>query len=350
MAEHFYYLAAYTASVAAGLSPGDAAQIARAACCAERLTAGGASAEKVQSPGVVPALQYPPGDRRSAMAQANPEILSGAGAALQAALFLVCGPDGSLPGLIADWARAQYRPDSAHPAVRQSVGIALHALGSAFLHQGFSGVSNEVVNAAASVMTAKPVSPETLQKLLPQCASQPLETLFELESYTPEEPPVSFLGCGQLGTLCDSPARIYTYQSPWRSVPTVSCVNPLRFAAAYLQMRDTLPYICGKTDDFQVFDASQQSDQLTDLACFFARIPTDSALPDAWKRHFSWCRHWPEIPTPPDCGADQVYFNSFSLRLLAFRDSLWDACPALYLDELAAQAEPSAPEPDTTGG
>lgn len=350
MAEHFYYLAAYTASVAAGLSPGDAAQIARAACCAERLTAGGASAEKVQSPGVVPALQYPPGDRRSAMAQANPEILSGAGAALQAALFLVCGPDGSLPGLIADWARAQYRPDSAHPAVRQSVGIALHALGSAFLHQGFSGVSNEVVNAAASVMTAKPVSPETLQKLLPQCASQPLETLFELESYTPEEPPVSFLGCGQLGTLCDSPARIYTYQSPWRSVPTVSCVNPLRFAAAYLQMRDTLPYICGKTDDFQVFDASQQSDRLTDLACFFARIPTDSALPDAWKRHFSWCRHWPEIPTPPDCGADQVYFNSFSLRLLAFRDSLWDACPALYLDELAAQAEPSAPEPDTTGG
>ena len=347
MAEYFYYLAAYPASVAAGLSTGDAAQIARAACCAERLTAGGDSAEKIQSPGIMPALQYLPGDSRGTMAQANPEILSSAGAAVQAALSLVCGPDGSLSGLTADWARAQYRPDAAQTAVRQSVGIALHSLGSAFLHQGFSGVSNEAVNAAAAVMTAKPVSPEELQKLLPQCASQPLETLFALEPYIPEEPPVSFLGCEQLGALCDSPARIYTYQSPWRSIPTVSCVNPLRFAAAYLQMREVLPYICGKTDTFQVFDASQQSDQLTDLACFFAQIPTDSALPDAWKRHFSWCRHWPEIPTPPDCG---TYLNSFTLRLLAFRDSLWDACPTLYLKELASQASSSAAEPDATGG
>lgn len=350
MAEYFYYLAAYTASVAAGLSTGDAAQIARAACCAERLTAGGASAENVQSPGIVPALQYLPGDSRSTIAQANPEIVSGAGATLLAALSLVCVPDGNLPGLIADWARSQYRPDATQTAVRQSVGIALHSLGSAFLHQGFSGVSNEVVNAVSAVMTAKPVSPEELQKLLPQCASQPLETLFALEPYIPEEPPVSFLGCEQLGVLCDSPARIYTYQSPWRSIPTVSCVNPLRFAASYLQMRDALPYICGKTDAFQVFDASQQSDQLTDLACFFAQVPTDSALPDAWKRHFSWCHHWPEIPTPPNCGAGQAYLNSFTLRLLAFRDSLWDACPTLYLKELASQATPSAAGPDVTGG
>lgn len=341
MAGNFYYLAAYTAAVAAGFSVKDSREVARAACYADSYTAEEmpAGSQAGLPPGMLSALSYLPDDPGRISAAANPEALSAASAdpELPCALFLLCGTDEKLLGHAVEWARKRWQSNEAYTAIWQSAGIALHALGSAFLHQGFSGIANKTVNAATAVMTARPVSPKRMRELLRQSASQPAEALFEWMPYVPEHAPDSFAGCGQLGKLPASPGRIYSYQSPWRTVAAVFCVNPYRYADAYLAMKEALLCIRGEHENFKCPDALSQSEERIELACFFADVPSDEELRDAWRRHFTWCRLFPEDYMAPAYDTERSYANNFGIQALAFRDHIWSLCQTLYKSGLPAE-------------
>ena len=346
MNENFYYFASYTAALAAGLTEEDAGAVARAVRFAESYTADGSGegdaaspAKKAASPGVMAALHYLPGDRARTMAQADPR--SGNAPGMRAALSLVSGPDGSLSRRAAGWARERWRDDEAHTGARQAAGIVLHALADACLHRGFAGVASETVNAAGGILTAKEVPPEQMRQLLGRDGPLSAEDPFELEPYAPEDPPSSFLGCAQLGALAGAPGRIFTYQSPWRAVPTVSWVGPSRFAGAYLVMKEALAYIRRAKADFE--PPSESSDEARGLALSFSGFPSDESLPEEWWQPFAWCRRRPCDHREPVWETDRDYIDSFDRQLFAFRDLVWDACPAL-------RRSAKRPETEKTGG
>lgn len=338
MTENFYYLGAYTAAKAAGFTADDALAVAQAARFAERYTADGpkehegSPAEKAESPGMMSALHYLPGDPELALKQMDPKGLSSP--ELVNTVSLMSLPGGRLSRYAAQWAR-EYWQDGGEPRkIRQFTGIVLHALADAYLHQGFAGAGSAAVNDAAGILTAMPLPPGDRKRLLTQYLSQPTGDLFQMEPYVPEEPPAPSPGCGQLGALPGIPSQIFAYQSPWRASPTVVCVNPFRFAGAYLVMKDALLYIYGETPDFAAFSGS--SPDLLELALFFSGVSSDSGLPEAWHRQFRWCGPVPRDYWEPVWETDGIYIDSFETQLLAFRDLVWEQSPELrYSVELS---------------
>lgn len=346
----FYYLAAYTAAAAAGFSEADGMEFARAAryaqdCIEARIQPQSMAAGPAER-GFWAALHYLPGDPRKASADVNPAFAETAGRQFLLELPLVCGPDGELAREVVERMRRQWNSEYACTPMWQSIGISLHALGSACLHQGFAGIPSERVNAAAGIARAGRISEETLREILPQAAQVPLAELLELEPYVPQPRPESFLGCGQLGELMDGPSQMFVYQSPWRTVPAVSVLNPVRFARAYLAMKNALIYV--RTGD-QVPDQPLSCPELTGLACFFNTVSGDQDLEELWRQHFAWCRGPSEDYEAPAYDTDRNYVNSFDAQVLAYRDFVRSSCPnlCLWTDSVSAAQRQAAPE---TGG
>lgn len=349
MTENFYYLAAYTAAMAVGITNQDACDIARAARFTERYTAEGSEdpdqgcpGEKAKSPGMTSALHYLPGDVEQIIGLIAPALRSSVPLTNEASL--VSAP-GSLSRRAVQYAKDLWQDSGAHnmSQIWQTAGIVLHALAAAYLHQGFAGTGSATVNAAADIRTAMPVSPVDMEPLLAQCVSQPLEVelLFQMESYIPEEPPASFRGCAQLGALAGIPSQIFTYQSPWRTVPKVAWIGPFRFAGAYLVMKEALLYILGKKQSFEL--PTEGADDFLQLALFFSGIPSDSDLPQEWWRQFSWCKQKAPDYREPRWKRDRLYIDSFERQLLDFRTRLRRESLAL---RIAAQLESA----EQTGG
>lgn len=349
MNENFYYLAAYTAAMAVGLTNQDACDIARAARFTERYTAEssedpdqGCPGKKAKSPGMMSALHYLPGDAEQTIGLVAPALRSSAPLVNQAAL--VSAP-GSLVRRAVQHARDLWQDGGAHniSQIWQTAGIVLHALAAAYLHQGFAGIGSTAVNAAADIQTAVPVSPVDMEPLLAQCVAQPseVELLFKMEPYVPEEPSASFRGCAQLGALTGSPSQLFIYQSPWRTVPKVAWIAPFRFAVAYLVMKEALLYILGKKKSFEL--PAQSVDVFLQLALFFSGIPSDGDLPQEWWRQFSWCRQKAPDYREPHWKRDRLYVDSFERQLLDFRTQLLKESPAL---RIAVQLESA----ERTGG
>lgn len=349
MTENFYYLAAYTAAAAVGVTKQDAYDIARAARFTERYTADGSEdpdqgcpGKKAGSPGMASALHFLPGDIEQTLGLIAPELRSSVPLANEAAT--VSAP-GTLSRRAAQYARDLWQDSGARSAsqVWQAIGIVLHSLAAVYLHQGFAGIDSAEVNAAADIRTAAPVSPVDMEPLLAQCISQPLEAelLFKMEPYVPEKPPASFRGCGQLGALAGIPSQILTYQSPWRAVPKTAWIGPFRFAGAYLVMKEALLYILGKKQRFEL--PTEDAGDFLQLALFFSGIPSDGDLPQEWWRQFSWCSQKAPDYREPRWKRDRLYIDSFELQLLNFRGRLLKESPAL---RIAAQLDKA----ERTGG
>lgn len=306
MIEAYYYLAAYTAAKAAGFSPSEACTIARSARCA-------LSADHLGISGLIPALEYLPGDQEAAVSLADPGKLEDPSVA--AGLALICSPSGTLAVRTVGWARKRYSGKEASRL--QSVGIVLCVLANAQLHQGFTGFSDGTINAAADIKTARPLPREKLRAVLRGVLQgEALETLADMEAYEPSEAPASYLGAAQLSGLDQQPGALYCYQSPWRTNPTVECAGPLRFAKVYLMMRSVLPYVrTGKKSGIL-----STTEDLIDLACFLAEAPEDEGdFTSMWWRRFSWCEKGPEY-AGPTYDKDRQFINEFGGRLTAYRD------------------------------
>lgn len=345
MTENFYYLAAYTAAAAVGTTKRDAYDIARAARFTQRYTAEGSEdpdqgcpGKKAGSPGMASALHYLPGDAEQTIGLIAPELRSSV--PLTTAAATVSAP-GELSRRAVQYARDLWQDGGVRnmSQIWQATGIVLHALAAVYLHQGFAGIGNAEVNAVADIRTAAPVSPMDMPPLLAQCISQPLEAelLFKMEPYIPEEPPVSFRGCAQLGALAGIPSQIFTYLSPWRTVPKTVWIGPFRFAGAYLAMKEALLYILGKKQSFEL--PAEDADDFLQLALFFSGIPSDSDLPQEWWRQFSWCSQRAPDYREPRWKRDWLYIDSFELQLLNFRDRLLKDSPALRIAEQLDIAE-----------
>lgn len=161
MISSFYYLAAYTAAVAAGFSLGDSAAIARAARYTENcagLTApadGGAPEPPLNQLLELGVFHYLPGDVEDILPGVNPAFFEGPDAASAPMLALVCRPDGRLYTAAMEYAfRGMTSDRLTHEAALQRTGIVCHILAAAHLHQGFAGFSSPVINGVSGVMTA----------------------------------------------------------------------------------------------------------------------------------------------------------------------------------------------------
>lgn len=345
MTENFYYLAAYTAAAAVGLTERDACDIARAARFTERYTAEGSEdpdqgcpGKKAGSPGMMSALHYLPGDAEQTRGLIAPELRSSVPLANEAAL--VSAPGGDLFRRAAQCAREiwQESGECGMAQACQAAGIVLHTLADTYLHQGFSGVDSEETNTVLNIQTAVQPPLADMGPILAQCAFQPeeVELLFQMESYIPEGPPASFRGCAQLGALAGIPSQIFTCQTSWRTVPKVVWIGPFRFAGAYLIMKEALLYILGKKKSFEL--PEEGVDDFLRLALFFFGISSDGDLPQEWWRQFSWCQRAPDYEEPL-WNRDRVYIDDFEQLLLGFRDRLLEESPTLCIAAQLARAE-----------
>ncbi len=337
MAENFYYLASYTAALAAGFAAADALAIAKAAryvddC--EDFTVPGAVVPEgsgaVEEPlRIWPVFHYLPGDPMDIMSTVNPAMLNPATPELLYGLPLVCRPGGRLIHLVIEHARKLWDADGPREARLQTIGIAMHTLADTFLHQGFAGVSAPTVNAAETILISGDVPREGLRQRLEAALDGPLEAAFEqMQPYVPEEPPVGTLGCEQLGGLADRPGAVFTYLSPWPRVPAAACVNPLRFAAAYQSLRGALRYIRGAESSFEETGAEDRTG-LLDLAVYFASVPKDVDLPETWFKQFRWAYPEPCAYRIPAYEEDEPYIRGFKLQAQAQRTLVMDACLVL---------------------
>lgn len=345
MTENFYYLAAYTAAAAVGLTERDACDIARAARFTERYTAEGSEdpdqgcpGKKAGSPGMMSVLHYLPGDTEQIIGLIAPELRSSVPFTNEAAL--VSAPGGDLFRRAAQCARETWQESGECGMAQacQAAGIVLHALADTYLHQGFSGVDSEETNTVLNIQTAVQPPLADMGPFLAQCAFQPeeVELLFRMESYIPEGPPASFRGCVPLGTLAGIPSQIFTYQSPWRTVPLVTWIGPFRFAGAYLVMKEALLYILGEKQSVAL--PIESADSFLQLALFFSGISSDGDLPRRWWQQFSWCKQRAPDYEEPLWNRDRVYIDDFEQLLLGFRDRLLEESPTLCIAAQLARA------------
>lgn len=233
MISSFYYLAAYTAAVAAGFSQRDSAGIARAArytedCAGLTAPAGGGPESPVDQLLALGVFHYLPGDMEKILPGVNPAFFEGPEAASAPMLALVCRPDSRLYTAAIEYARRGMTSGGlSQEAALQRTGIVCHILAAAHLHQGFAGFSSPVVNGVSGVMTAAmPALAQNRRQLLLRARTEPLETLFPMKPMEPApDPAAGAAGCEQVEALADCPASIFSYQSAWAAAP-VSCVNP----------------------------------------------------------------------------------------------------------------------------
>ncbi len=320
----YYYLAAYTAAIAAGFSPAHAYTIARSARYA-------LSADQFGISDLSLALEYLPEDRKETAFLADPVKQDNPS---MDGLALVCGPSGTLAGRAVGWARDCQNGREASRL--QCTGIVLCALANTRLHQGFTGLSDEAVNTAADIKIAKTVSQKTLRTVLKSLLEgKALESLVEMEAYTPSQAPDSYLGTAQLSGLDRQPGALYSYQSSWRANPTVDCAGPLRFAKVYMTMRSVLPYIRnGKNPGILT-----GTEDLIDLACFLANAPEDEAdFTSMWWQNFGWCNKGPDY-CEPDYSKDRQFINDFGRHLTVYRDFVFSEYAKLEQAETTAMEE-----------
>lgn len=325
MTDGFYYLAAYTAAAAAGFPLKDAAGIARAARYAEDCQ--GFTTPKEQSGGELLQVifHYLPGDIPDILEQTRPDFFSEAEPQSAAALRLVCRPGGLLLNHAAGHARKGWRDLLSEEQKRQRLGITAHIMLDACLHLGFAGVDDAAVNGAAGILAAAPTPPEGRRELLERTRTEPLAAVFQMETAA-AEPQAGAMGCGQVRTLAGTPSAIFTYESPWRREPLVSCVNPIRYASAYLILKAMFQYIRGTRKDWAVEETDE--DAILDLAVFFSGLPDEGTLEAEWPLYFNW------LPAPPPYEEPQMpqeepYLRHFKYQALELRTLITDACPAL---------------------
>ena len=176
----------------------------------------------------------------------------------------------------------------------QRLGIAAHIALDTCLHMGFVGLDDPAVNGAAGILAAAPATPESRRELLERARTEPLAEVFQMEPFS-IEPKTGAVGCEAIGPLADTPSAVFTYESPWRREPLVSCVNPIRYASAYLILKAMFQYIRGSRKDWTVEEEDEEA--VVDLAVFFAGIPDEATLKIEWPLYFNW------LPEPPSCPA-----------------------------------------------
>ena len=351
MTDGFYYQACYTAAVAAGFNAGDAAAIARAARYTEDCQ--GYTIPK-QGDGGDALLQvvfhYLPGDVPDILAQMRPDFLSEAGAQSAWALRLACRPGGFLLRQVTDHARKGWQELLSKEQKCQRLGIAAHIALDTCLHMGFVGLDDPAVNGAAGILAAAPATPESRRELLERARTEPLAEVFQMEPFS-IEPKTGAVGCEAIGPLADTPSAVFTYESPWRREPLVSCVNPIRYASAYLILKAMFQYIRGSRKDWTVEEEDEEA--VVDLAVFFAGIPDEATLKIEWPLYFNWL---PEPPSyeEPQLPRDETYLRHFELQALEWRSLVTDACPALreyerLLERAGREDAPDQQEPDEPG-
>lgn len=351
MISSFYYLAAYTAAVAAGFSQRDSAAIARAArytedCAGLTAPAGGGEPEspldQLLELGV---FHYLPGDVEDILAGVNPAFYEGPQAASAPMLALVCRPDGRLCTAAVEYAsRGMTSGELSGEAVLQRIGIVCHILAAAHLHQGFTGFTSPVINGVSGVMAADPAPVRDREKLL-RAQTEPLETLFSMKPVEPApDPAAGAAGCEQVEALVDSPASIFSYQSAWAAAP-VSCVNPLRYAGAYYCLKTALIYLRQRAAGVDPAPFRTSEEDLLNAAVFFSGITGDNLLNRRWLSFFKWLERLPSYE-PPAQETDVSFLNSFQYQVLQIRDWLWQESPVLSVCDTLFPAEEPAPAPE----
>ncbi len=327
----FIYLTAYTIAMAVGYTQADAEAIARTVRCAQE------DARDIKE--LYQALRYLPGEPEAAIAAAAPSQAEDPAAARHIAL--VCSPSGETMEKIVDWAARSWA--LGEPGRQQAAGIVLCALANAILHQDFCGLESQSVNGASSIMKAKPMSAKELREVLQGIREgRPLEELAELEPYTPE-PSSSYLGCAQLGGLEEQAGELWTYQSPWKSTPTVTCAGPLRFAQIYLGMRAVLARIrSGETNS--ILDSAENP---VDLAVSFAQAPwEEKAFTQWWWSRYDWCEVQCKFKAPAG-SEDMEFLSAYSLCLLDYRDLVLRTRPDMIVGTVPDTDTDPGTDPDT---
>lgn len=351
MISSFYYLAAYTAAVAAGFSRRDSASIARAARYTEDcagLTApadGGGPESPVRQLLELGVFHYLPGDAAKILPGVDPAFLEGPGAASAPLLALVCLPDGGLCTAAVEYAYSGMTCGAlTGEAALQRIGIVCHILAAAHLHQGFAGFTSPVINGVSGVMAADPAPVRDREKLL-RAKTEPLETLFSMKP-VPPDPAAGTTGCEQVGALVDCPAGIFSCQPVWAAAP-VSCVNPLRYAGAYYRLKAALVYLRQRAAGVDPAPPRTDEKDLLDAAVFFSGITGDDLLNRRWLSFFDWLECLPSYE-PPTLETDVSFLNSFQYQALQTRDRLWEESPVLSICDTLFPAEEPEPAPEPT--
>lgn len=352
MISSFYYLAAYTAAVAAGFSQRDSAGIARAArytedCAGLTAPAGGGSESPVDQLLTLGVFHYLPGDVEDILPGVNPAFLEGPQAASAPMLALVCRPDSRLCTAATAYAcEGMTSGGLSREAALQRTGIVCHILAAAHLHQGFAGFSCPVVNGVSGVMTAAmPALAQNRRELLLRARTEPLETLFPMKPLEPApDPAAGAAGCQQVGALVDCPAGIFSYQSAWAAAP-VSCVNPLRYAEAYFSLRTALVDLRRRAAGLDLPLPQVDEEDLLDAAAFFSEITDDDRLNRRWLSFFKWLHRLPAYE-PPTRETDAPFFKSFQYQALQAREWLWQESPVLSICDTLFPSEEPAPAPE----
>ena len=354
MISSFYYLAAYTAAVAAGFSERDSAGIARAARYTEDcigLTApasGGGSNSPVDQLMELGIFHYLPGDEKDIMSGVNPAFLEGPGAASAPMLAMICLPDGKLCAAAVEHAyRGMTSGELSDEAVLQRIGIVCHILAAAHLHQGFAGFTCPAINGVSGVMAADPAPIQDHEKLL-RAQTEPLETLFSMKPVSPD-PTAGTTGCEQVQALVDCPAGIFSYQSAWAMPTQVSCINPLRYAGAYYHLKAALVCLRQRAAGLEpaIFRANEED--LLNAAVFFSGITGNDLLNRRWLSFFKWLRRLPSYDPP---GEDQnvYYIRDFQAQVLQTRDWICQNSPALSVCDTLFPAEEPTPVSEPASG
>lgn len=342
MISSFYYLAAYTAAVAAGFSERDSAVIARAArytedCAGLTAPAGGKTQEspldQLLELGI---FHYLPGDEKDIMPGVDPVFLEGPGAASAPMLAMVCLPDGALGAAAEEYAcGGMVSGELSDEAALQRTGIVCHILASAQLHRGFVGFACPAINGVSGVMAADPVPVRDREKLL-RARTEPLETLFSMKPVSPD-PAAGATGCEQVKALVDCPASIFSYQSAWAMPARVSCVNPLRYAGAYYRLKAALIRLRQRAAGLEPALFREDGEDLLNAAVFFGGITGDDMLNRRWLSFFKWLEYLPPYE-PPARETDALFLNSFQYQALQIREWLWRKSPVLSACEEALSA------------
>lgn len=356
MISSFYYLAAYTAAVAAGFSKTDSAAIARAARYTEEcagFTAPAADPTLPEDPTAqllkLAVFHYLPGDAQEILQEVNPAFLSGPNAAYAPVLSLICRPGGALYRQVIDSVLSALVSKRVSPEqIFQRIGLMCHILTDTYLHQGFAGMDCAPVNGVSAILAAAaPLPYENRRQLLERSQTEPLETLLTMTPVTPD-PAAGTTGCGQVEALADCPAAVFSYQSPWAKEPLAACVNPLRCADAYLSLKSTLAYLRSSAAGQSVSLSGVDERQHLDISAFFGGITNEDQLNREWPLFFGWLGPLPTY-LPPNSTDDASYLRGFERQALNLRETVWKASPLLraYAAVLEAGAAPESHKPQS---
>lgn len=362
MVDNFYFLAAYTAASAVGFAEEDAQDIARSTRYVEDCTGytvPDISSDSPENPIKAlrfwPAFHYPPGDFAQIKKRINPGLLESPDPLTTSACSLICLPQSNLIQSIVQNAKNSWDKDSTEVEMSalQEIGFAMHALCDSFLNQGFVGLSQQTLNSAGTILRAKPPRRDQMRSRLNEAMTAPLQSVFETEPYVLQPAPTGFLGREQLGRLADQPSAIFSYLSCWAEPPLLDCVNPLRYAYAYLQMRSALNYIRGASAAFDPQSPPEDVQFLLTLACYFSTVDRDEDLPDSWAHQFPWLKHLPYY-IRPTIETERDYINTFQMQAMRHQRFMAQTCAPLFLygqtlkaieqaSEKKATTEPAAP-------